>query len=48
MTIDITALDSLPESNPVALDDLSGIGLLRCSWTCWFWTCYSTCRVTEA
>lgn len=46
MTIDIIALDTLPETD--ALTDLDELGLLPCSFTCWFWTCLSTCKVTEA
>lgn len=48
MTIDIAALDSLPESDPLALEDLNGLGLRPCPFTCWFWTCYRTCQVTDA
>ncbi|HET7798913.1 MAG TPA: hypothetical protein VFL38_00745 [Humibacillus xanthopallidus] len=48
MTIDILALDTLPETEPTALADLDGQGLLPCSQTCWFWTCLYTCKVTEA
>lgn len=44
MTIDITALDALPETEPTAIDqlvDLDGTSLGRCSWTC-SWTCLIT------
>ena len=46
MTIDILALDALPETEPVALADLDSVGLMRCVTTCW-WTCAFTCSVTE-
>jgi hypothetical protein len=42
MTIDILALDTLPETEPTALADLEGIGLEKCSKTC-----YITCWITE-
>lgn len=48
MSIDIAELDVLPETDPVALADVADQGLLPCSFTCWFWTCLSTCKVTEA
>lgn len=49
MTIDILALDALPELEPLPFADLEGLGLRPCSGiTCWFWTCLSTCRITEA
>jgi hypothetical protein len=42
MTIDIAALDGLPETEPTALADLEGTGLIFCSRTC-----YITCFITE-
>jgi hypothetical protein len=48
MTIDITALDTLPESDPVALGDLDGLGLRPCGGkTCGGQTCVFTCFITE-
>ena len=47
MTIDILALDALPETEPVALADLDTLGLLPCRGeTCWT-TCWVTCFITE-
>lgn len=47
MTIDITALDVLPETDPMSLADLGDQGMARCTWTCLF-TCFGqTCGVTE-
>lgn len=48
MTIDIIALDTLPETDALAVTDLDDLGLRPCDFTCWFWTCLSTCKVTEA
>ncbi len=48
MTIDILALDVLPETEPLSYGDLDDLGLRPCSFTCWFWTCWNTCKVTEA
>lgn len=48
MSIDITELDLLPETDPLATADLADLGLLPCQGiTCWFWTCLNTCKVTE-
>lgn len=47
MTIDIIALDVLPETEPTALADLDAQGLLPCRGeTCWT-TCWVTCFITE-
>ncbi len=46
MSIDIAALDLLPETDPISMTDLDDQGLQRCSWSCFF-TCFSTCGVTE-
>jgi len=47
MSVDIAALDLLPETDPVSLADLGDQGLARCTWTC-FITCFGrTCSVTE-
>lgn len=47
MTIDIAALDALPETEPVPLRDLEGQGMLPCRGiTCWT-TCIVTCFWTD-
>lgn len=47
MTIDIAALDTLPESEPVALADLDGLGLRPCSGITCSSTCVFTCFITD-
>ncbi len=48
MTIDITALDTLPESDPVTFGDLDGLGLRPCGGiTCGGYTCVFTCFITD-
>lgn len=48
MNADITTLDLLPETDPVKLADLDGVGLRPCSgetcspYTCGGWTCFIT------
>ncbi len=46
MTIDITALDALPQTEPIVLADLDGVGLRfcvdTCSYTCIVYTCWFT------
>ncbi len=46
MSVDITALDLLPETNPTAMTGLAEQGLVRCYITCWI-TCWDTCNSTE-
>ncbi len=47
MSIDIAALDLLPETDPIATADLADQGLAKCTWTCLF-TCWGrTCGITE-
>jgi hypothetical protein len=46
MSIDITALDVLPETNPSGTADLADQGLARCMITCWI-TCWDTCNNTH-
>jgi hypothetical protein len=46
MSIDIVALDLLPETDPISVMDLADQGLQRCSIPCW-WTCWATCNITE-
>lgn len=47
MSIDITTLDLLPETDQITLADLNDQGLQRCAWTC-FITCFGrTCGITE-
>ncbi len=47
MSIDIRALDLLPETDPIMMADLADQGLQRCAWTC-FISCFGrTCGVTE-
>ncbi len=47
MSVDISALDLLPETDPISLADLGDQGLARCTWTCFF-TCWGrTCGITE-
>ena len=48
MSYDLADLDLLPETDPLPVADLADLGALPCSWTCWFWTCLNTCRVTDA
>lgn len=46
MTIDIIALDALPETEPTALADLDDLGLRPCDKTCQK-TCIGTCFFTD-
>lgn len=47
MSIDIAELDVLPETDPVALADLSGQGLLPCRGETCLTTCWVTCFITD-
>jgi hypothetical protein len=41
--LDVNALQDLPEDQQLALEDLGGAELQKCSETCYFtcvWTCY--------
>jgi hypothetical protein len=45
MSVDITALDVLPETDPTTTG-LAEQGLARCWVTCWI-TCWDTCNNTD-
>lgn len=47
MTIDITALDLLPETDPVALADVNELGLEPCRGITCLGTCIVTCFWTD-
>ena len=46
MSVDIAALDLLPETDPTSLAGLAEQGLARCWVTC-FITCWDTCNNTD-
>jgi hypothetical protein len=43
ITVDVNALQDLPQDEQLAIDDLTGAELMM---ACWF-TCLRTCAVTE-
>jgi hypothetical protein len=46
LTIDLDALQELPVGDEFAADDIAGVELLPCRFTCWI-TCLATCNVTD-
>ena len=47
ISLDVSALQDLPQEEHAAIDDLAGSGLARCTWTC-TWTCSITSFTTAA
>jgi hypothetical protein len=46
LTIELDALQALPVNDEFGADDIAGVELQRCSFTCWI-TCLATCNVTD-
>lgn len=47
ITLDVSALQDLPQEESLAIDDIAGSGLGQCTWTCWV-TCSYTSLTTAA
>lgn len=47
ISLDVSALQDLPQEEQIAIDDLAGSALGQCTWTCWI-TCSYTSLTTAA